>query len=80
MAEACMDACGWLSPTAWQLSLNALSAWAYVVSALSRVDIALVPVPILLVAYYLPLLAAAMVVAWSVGFLVWPHHALARWG
>jgi hypothetical protein len=78
MAEACtVESCGELYPTAWQLSLNSLSAWQYVVK---HVDISLVTWSILLVLDCLHLLAAATVVACSVGFLVWPHRALATWG
>src|SRR5258708_14512660 len=29
IADQCEDACGWLYPTTWQLSLYGLSAWQY---------------------------------------------------
>ncbi len=80
VAYQCEDACGWLYPTTWQLSLYTESAWQYEVNALPHFDISLVPSTILLVLYYLPLLAAVTVVGCSLGFLVRPHRALATWG
>lgn len=80
IAEQCEDACGWLYPTTWQLSLYGLSAWQYEVNALPQFDLSLVPSTLLLVLYYLPLLAAVTVVGCSVGFLVRPHRALATRG
>jgi hypothetical protein len=80
MAEQCMDACGWDYPTTWHLSLDGLSAWEYQINALPHFDISLMPDTIVLVLYYLPLLAAATVFGCNVGFLVRPHRALATWG
>jgi hypothetical protein len=51
-----------------------------VVNGLPHFDIFLVTGTILLVLYYLPLLAAATVVACRVGFLGWPHRALEKCG
>jgi hypothetical protein len=79
IADQCADACGWLYPTTWQLSLYGLSAWEYEVNALPQFDISLVPDTVLLVLYYPPLLAAVTVVGCSVGFLVRPHRTLVTW-
>jgi hypothetical protein len=77
----CFDSyCGWVSSTTWQFSLAGLSSWEFYVNGLPQLDISLVTDTIVLVLYYLPLLAAATVAACSVGFLVWPHRALAVWG
>jgi hypothetical protein len=77
---ACWDSCGWFYTTTWQLSLNSLSNWEFYVNGLPHLDISLVTDTILLVLFYLPLLAAMTVVAGRVGFLVWPHRALVTWG
>lgn len=79
IADQCEDACGWLYPTTWQLSLYGLSAWQYEVNALPQFDISLVPDTILLVLYYLPLLAAVVVVGGSLGFLAHPKRTLVTW-
>jgi hypothetical protein len=78
IADQCEDACGWLYPTTWQLSLYGLSAWQYEVYALPQFDISLVPDTVLLVLYYLPLLAV-MVVGGSIGFLAHPHRTFVTW-
>ncbi len=79
ISDQCEDACGWLYPTTWQLLLYGLSAWEYEVNALPQFDISLVPDTILLVLYYLPLLAAVMVVGGSIGFLAHPKRTLVTW-
>jgi hypothetical protein len=79
--EGCVDSyCGYTYPTTWQLSQYALSAWEYWVNAVPHLDISLVTDTIVLALYYLPLLAAATVVACSAGFLVWSHRAFTTWG
>jgi len=80
MAEDVLAAGGALSPTTCQFSLHFLSAWVQELRELPHIDSSLVPDTVLLVLYYLPLLAAVAVVGWSFGFLVRPHRALAMWG
>ena len=67
----CVDSCAQPNryTTAWALSLNTLSLLP------SSPIISVV----LLVLCYLPLLAAVMVVACLLGFLVWPHRAFVTW-
>lgn len=77
----CFDSyCGWTYSTTWQFSLAGLSSWEFYVNGLPHLDISLVTDTIVLVLYYLPLLAAVTVVASTVGSLVWSHRALATWG
>ena len=67
----CVDSCAQPNryTTAWALSLNTLSLLP------SSPIISVV----LLVLCYLPLLAAVMVVACLLGFIVWPHRAFVTW-
>jgi len=67
----CVDSCAQPNryTTAWALSLNTLSLLP------SSPIISVV----LLVLCYLPLLAAVMVVACLLGFLVWPYRAFVTW-
>lgn len=67
----CVDSCAQPNryTTAWALSLNTRSLLP------SSPIISVV----ILVLCYLPLLAAVMVVACLLGFLVWPHRAFVTW-
>lgn len=69
---SCVDACA-------QPKLYA-TAWAFSLTLLANLPISPVINVFILVLCYLPLLAAVMVVACLLGFLVWPHHAFVMWG
>jgi hypothetical protein len=80
----CRDMCGqgqtWDYTTMGQLSRYALSAWQYEMNAQPQFSSSVVLDTILLVAHYLPLLAAVTVVGCSVGFLVRLHRTFTVWG
>lgn len=69
---SCVDSCA--QPTLYA------TAWAFSLTFLADLPSSPVINVFILVLCYLPLLAAVMVVACLLGFLVRPHRAFATWG